>query len=107
MKERYGARLVATDCQRTATDDGVHCLSATNPVRAGREVLIDALLALKAHRFIGSGHSNVSAMIALMKDWQPGGCTLIGDCMLLERNLHVHQIPAFESAAGESARAGS
>jgi protein O-GlcNAc transferase len=105
MRERYGARLLVTDCQRTATGEGVHCLSATNPVRAGREVLIDALLALKAHHFIGSGHSNVSAMIALMKD--PGSCTLIGNSMLLERNLHVHQIPAFESAAGESARAGS
>jgi hypothetical protein len=96
MKTRYGARLLATDCQRTATSEGVHYLSGTNPVRAGREVLLDALLALKAQRFIGSGRSNVSAMIALMKD--PGSCTLIGDSMLLERNLHVHQIPTFESA---------
>jgi len=100
MKTRYGARLFATDCQRTATEEGVHYLPATNPVRAGREVLIDACLALKAQRFIGSGRSNVSAMIALMKD--PGSCTLIGDCMLLERNLHVHQIPTFESATGGS-----
>lgn len=49
-------------------------------------------LALKATHFIGNGLSNVSAMIALMKDWEPGACTLIGDCLLLERNLHVHQI---------------
>ena len=105
MKERYGARLFATDCQRTTTQEGVHYLPATNPVRAGREVLIDALLALKAHHFIGSGHSNVSAMIALMKD--TGSCTLIGNSMLLEPNLHVHQIPIFEGAAGESATGGS
>ena len=95
MRERYGARLIATDCQRTDSDQGVHYLPEVNPVRAGREVLMDTCLALKATCFIGNGLSNVSAMIALMKDWAPGTCTLIGDCMLLARNLHIHQIPTF------------
>lgn len=95
MRERHGARLIATDCQRTATQEGVHYLAETDRVQAGREVLIDALLALKAQRFIGNGRSNVSAMIALMKDWPADACTLIGHSMLLERNLHVHQIPTF------------
>lgn len=95
MKARYGARLLATDCQRTHTDEGLHYLPGTDPVRAGREVLIDACLALKARAFIGNGRSNVSAMIAVMKDWEPGSCTLIGRSMLLERNLHVHRIPTF------------
>lgn len=98
MRQRYGTRLIATDCQRTDGDGGVHYLAGTDPVRAGREVLLDTCLALKAQRFIGNGRSNVSAMIALMKDWEPGTCTLIGDSMLLERNLHVHRIDT--SSAG-------
>jgi len=93
MKTRYGARLFATECQRTSTGEGLHYLPGTDPVRAGREVLVDACLALKAQRFLGNGRSNVSAMIQVMKDWEPGNCTLICRSMLLERNLHVHQIP--------------
>jgi len=92
MRQRYGARLLTTDCQRTETQEGVHYLQGVDRVRAGREVLIDVCLARKAARFIGNGLSNVSAMIALMKDWEPGSCTLIGDCLLLERNLHVHRL---------------
>lgn len=92
MKSRFGARLVATDCQRTDSDQGVHYLPQVNPVHAGREVLFDVCLALQANRFIGNGRSNVSAMIAFMKDWEPGACTLIGDSLLLERNLHVHRL---------------
>ena len=104
MKERHGERLVATDCQRTSTDEGVHYLPGIDPVRAGREVLTDACLALRATRFIGNGRSNVSAMIAVMKDWAPGDCTLIGPSVLMERNLRIHQIPTF---APDTATAGS
>jgi hypothetical protein len=64
-------------------------------VRAGREVLIDSWLALRADRFIGNGRSNVSAMITVMKHWPPGALTLIGRSMLYERNLHIYQIPTF------------
>jgi hypothetical protein len=98
MRQRYGERLIATDCQRTHSDEGVHYLAGTDPVRAGREVLIDTCLTLRAQRFIGNGRSNVSAMIAMMKDWEPEHCTLIGASMLLERNLHVHLIDT--SSAG-------
>jgi len=52
--------------------------------------MIDTYLALRADHFIGNGRSNVFAMIAVMKDWAPGGCTLIGRSMLLERNLHIY-----------------
>jgi protein O-GlcNAc transferase len=95
MKQRHGARLLATDCQRTETDEGVHYLPGIDPVRAGREVMVDTYLALRAQRFIGNGRSNVSAMIAVMKHWEPGSCTLIGPSMLLDRNLYLHQIPTF------------
>jgi protein O-GlcNAc transferase len=95
MKSKYGVRIVATDCQRTDTQEGVHYLPTVDPVQAGREVLTDTLLALRADRFIGNGRSNVSAMIAVMKDWPPGASTLIGRSMLTERNLYIHQIPTF------------
>jgi hypothetical protein len=59
----------------------------------GGIVMIGTYLALSADRFIGNGRSNVSAMIAVMKDWAPGACTLIGRSMLLERNLHISRTP--------------
>jgi hypothetical protein len=95
MKSTYGRRIVVTDCQRTDTDEGVHYLPTVDPVQAGREVMIDTYLALRADRFIGNGRSNVSAMIAVMKDWPAGTSTLIGRSMLTERNLYIHQIPTF------------
>jgi len=64
----------------------------------GGIVMIDTYLALRADRFIGNGRSNVFGMIAVMKDWAPGGCTLIGRSMLLERNLHIYQIPTFANS---------
>jgi len=92
----YGSRIVATQCQRTSTDEGVHYLPTVDPVMAGREILIDTLLALRAERFIGNGRSNVSAMIAVMKDWAPGACFLLGRSNLTERNLRIYQIPTYQ-----------
>jgi hypothetical protein len=31
-------------------------------------------------------------MIAVMKDWAPGACTLAGRSILTERNLHVYRL---------------
>jgi protein O-GlcNAc transferase len=98
MKNTYGRRIIATECQRTDTDEGVHYLPTVDPVRAGREIMIDTHLALRADRFIGNGLSNVSAMIAVMKDWAPGCLSLIGRSILRERNLHIYQIPTFAGA---------
>jgi len=98
MKNTYGRRIIATDCQRTETEEGVHYLPTVDPVRAGQEIMIDTYLALRADRFIGNGLSNVSAMIAVMKDWAPGSLSLIGRSMLRERNLHIYQIPTFARA---------
>ena len=95
MKSTYGRRIIATDCQRTETEEGVHYLPTVDPVRAGREIMIDTYLGLCATRFIGNSRSNVSAMIAVMKDWPPGALTLIGRSMLYERNLHIYRIPTF------------
>src|SRR5262249_9675806 len=93
MRETYGRRIITTDCQRTATAQGVHYLPEVDPARAGREVMIDPHLALRADRFIGNGLSNVSAMISVMKDWAPGACTLTGRFILSDRNLHIYRMP--------------
>jgi len=95
MKKAYGQRIVATQCQRTDTEEGVHYLPTLDPVLAGREVMIDTYLALHASRFIGNARSNVSAMIAVLKDWAPGACITLGRSMLTERNLHIYQIPTY------------
>ncbi len=86
----YGNRVVTTCCQRTATSTGVHYLPMVDRVKAGLEVLTDTFIALRANQFIGNGQSNVSAMIAVMKDWPPGDCTLVGPSELMTRNLYVH-----------------
>lgn len=98
MKNTYGRRIIATDCQRTETEEGVHYLPTVDPVKAGKEIMIDTYLALRADRFIGNGLSNVSAMIGVMKDWAPGSLSLIGRSILRERNLHIYQIPTFASS---------
>jgi hypothetical protein len=90
IKTIYGDRIVTTDCQRTNTSTGVHYLPSVNREQAGLEVMTDVYLALRANQFIGNGRSNVSAMIAIMKEWKPGDCTLIGRSQLLERNLFIH-----------------
>ncbi len=98
LKAAYGTRIIATDCQRSVTSEGLHYQSATDPLRAGREILIDTYLALRAQRFIGNGCSNVSAIIAMMKDWAPENLTLIGPSLLMDRNLHLYELPAFSTA---------
>jgi hypothetical protein len=90
IKDAYGNRVITTICQRTSTSTGVHYLPSIDRVRAGAEVMRDTLLALRADRFVGNGRSNVSAMIAVMKKWAPGDCTLIGRSQLMERNLFIH-----------------
>ena len=87
-RDRFGDRLAFTDCRRS--DAGVH-LGRTDPGNAGREVMIDAYLALRASRFIGNGLSNVSAMIAVLKPWPTGSCTLIGPSILEDRSFALYQ----------------
>lgn len=93
LTAQFGARIVTTDCQRTASSTGVHYLPSVDRVQAGLEVMTDAYLALRADRFIGNGSSNVSAMIAVMKDWPAGACTLLGASALMQRNLFIHVKP--------------
>lgn len=88
-REKFGGRIAATDCRRSNGDKGVH-LSGGDPVQTGCEAMIDAYLALRAERFIGNGLSNVSAMIAVIKDWN-GNATLIGPSILDDRGFMLYQ----------------
>jgi protein O-GlcNAc transferase len=90
MTLQFGSRVVATKSQRSSNATGVHYLKSLDRIQIGFEVLVDTLLALRADRFVGNGSSNVSAMIAVMKEWPRGACTLIGESSLLKRNLFIH-----------------
>src|SRR6266404_2602265 len=94
VKSVFGTRVVATQCQRSRMDRGVHYLPATDRVQAGREIMVDSYLALRAHRFIGNGLSNVSGMIAILTDWPSGTCTLLGPRILADRSLRLYLTPA-------------
>jgi hypothetical protein len=93
-RNAFRDRVVATSCQRSHVDEGVHYLPTTDHVRAGREVMVDSYLALRASRFIGNGLSNVSAMIGVLKNWPSGSCNLLGHWVLAERGLILYQKPA-------------
>lgn len=77
FRERYADRVIVTDSIRTDNDLGIHYHSSVDRVRLGAEVMRDAYLALRCEKFIGNGRSNVSAMAAILKRWDPGACVLL------------------------------
>jgi protein O-GlcNAc transferase len=91
FRARYGERVVATESQRSQRDDlGPHHTHGSDRVLLGREVMTDVYLALRCDSFIGNGRSNVSAMIALLKDWPASDCTLLAPSQLLTPNTFLH-----------------
>jgi hypothetical protein len=88
LTERYGDRVVMTDSLRGETSIGIHLTGAGDPRRLGREIMVDVYVALGARYFLGNGLSNVSAMIALMRDWPEGHCRLMSGSMLLRLDTH-------------------
>lgn len=89
FRERYGARVVATDSLRTNDDIGPHTMAGMDKVRLGRDVLADVYIALACDRFLGNGRSNVSASIEIFKDWK-GNARLLAPSQLREPNLYLH-----------------
>ncbi len=69
MQAKYASRLVTTDVIRGSGERGLHLSREHDGARLGREVLVDALIALHAEHFVGLAGSNVSYYIAAMKDW--------------------------------------
>lgn len=75
---KYGKRVIFTSSERTASNVGVHLLT-NDGHKAGQEVLIDTLIALKCDYFIGNKESNVSLAIANMKRWPDGLHFVLGN----------------------------
>jgi protein O-GlcNAc transferase len=90
FRARYGDRVVATDSHRSETDHGPHYRRGIGGVKLGRDVMIDSYLALRCDSFIGNGRSNVTAMIALLRNWPERTCTLLAPSQLLERNTFLY-----------------
>jgi protein O-GlcNAc transferase len=89
--ERYGEKLVHTDCARTDSDTGVHHQPRVNPQQTGIEVVVDVYLAARCACFIGNGHSNVSTSILHWRDWKDDEYVLIGENMLMRPSFLLHQ----------------
>ncbi len=87
--ERYGARIALTDSLRTDGDLGIHYSPSADRVRLGVEVMRDTYLALRCEKFIGHGASNVSAMAAMLKNWDQGDCVLLAPSQFYESYTRV------------------
>ncbi len=90
FRQRYGDRVIVTDCERTSNDVGTHNLPLGDGSRLGREMMLDTYLALECQSFIGNGLSNVAAMIAALKPWPTGACRLIAKAALRALTYGVH-----------------
>ena len=86
----YGDRLVATDCQRTSSERGIHYQEVPDRRRLGIEVMVDAYVAARAAAFIGNGASNPSLIVRYLKDWPDGAVHLFGGNMYHASNLYLH-----------------
>lgn len=101
-RQRYGARVVSTDCIRTDSQTGLHYTSQPDKRRLGAEVLRDALIAARCDKFIGIGSSNVSCAINHLRDWPPGSAVLLGPLMTDRQNptqfMTLEQLKRYFSA---------
>ena len=89
FRRRYGERLVLTDSRRTADATGIHYHRGEDGLTLGREVMVDLLLALEADRFIGNGRSNVSALIAVLREAAGRDSTLVLENQLLHHSCFL------------------
>jgi len=90
-QKEFGDRLVQTDCQRCDTQVGVHYDQNTDKHRAGREMLIDMLVAARANCFIGLGLSNPSQLIRYFGDFTDSNYVLFGENRLKQLNTHLYK----------------
>ena len=107
-QQKFGQRLVTTDCTRNATPRGLHYTKQDSRKRLGVECLRDIYLAARCDDFVGVGSSNVSAMIEHLKDWPTGSLTLLSPNMHYRRNEFLYRWtppPGFvENMAAHQAR---
>lgn len=84
--DRLGSRMTMTDALRTGGEVGLHFQPRAPSARLGLEVMTDVYIALRASSFIGIGQSNVSSMIAVLKEWPDGSVQLFGYPVLFLRS---------------------
>ena len=89
LRERFGDRIVTTEATRASGRAGVHHTKALRGENIGVEMLVDFYIAMKATRLLGNGASNVSATLAVAKDWGVGNCALIEPSCLTEDMRHL------------------
>lgn len=90
-RSRYGDRLVSADVSRTRGTRGLHFEQRDKaPEIHGDEVMVDTLIALQANAFVGLGPSNLAAMVALLRQWQPGQLRLLGQSIHESFNLKLY-----------------
>ncbi len=90
FKQRYGHKVIHTDCQRGKGQQGVH-LEGHPGISMGEQVILDAYLASRCDFFLGNGASNVSTAIRHLKHWQKGTFFVVGPDFLGETDLSLHE----------------
>jgi hypothetical protein len=81
----YGDKVIATDCQRTSSAQGVHYQTVPDRHQLGIEVMVDVYLATKGEAFVGNGFSNPSVAVWYLKNWSANDVHLIGPNMCYMR----------------------
>lgn len=77
-RTHFGERLITTPSTVIDGAAGLHFAQGLDPVKLGREILIDSLIATHADALAGLGSSNVPRMINYLKSWPPGTVQLAG-----------------------------
>jgi len=90
-QREFGERLVQTDCQRCDTEVGVHYDDDTDKLSAGREMLVDMMIAARARCFVGLGLSNPSQLIPYFGDFSEQDYVLFGENRLKQLNTHLYK----------------
>jgi protein O-GlcNAc transferase len=87
--KRYGSKIIAADCQRTDTAEGIHYQKEADKRLLGIEVMVDVYVAAKANAFLGIGFSNPSLIIKHLKKWAKDEVYLLGENMYHSSKLYI------------------
>ncbi|HED12261.1 MAG TPA: hypothetical protein ENI62_01135 [Gammaproteobacteria bacterium] len=90
-RQKYGERLLYSDCFRTESGVGIHHHRHDDRRRIGIEIIKDTCLASRCDVFIGHGETNVSTTVLHLKDWQPDDYVLLTDNQLYQPHLFLHK----------------
>ncbi len=99
FRARFGDRVIVPEATREdgSSKDHFNVRGVGDPHLNGIEVLRDIMLALRAESFIGSGITNVAAIVALMRRWPPGTCTLVSAPYPLQPMPYFYLAPEFKA----------